>query len=491
MIIASLICLGRSSGFFEQTILYPNNGTGGSSFGSAVVLSSDGTRILVGALLDGTMGNYAGAVYVFEMNPTSDPSDWWKLRAVLHPNNGTDNGGFGSSLAFSSDGTRALVGAKGDGAVSVGVGAVYVFDAKPNNASDWTLQAVLYPRSGTGYPSFGDSMALSSNGSRAIIGAPHDNTLGPQVGAAYVFDVMNPNDDPTDWMEQAVLHPSNANATDRPDFGTSVAISSDGTRALIGAYGDDTMHDDAGAVHVYDVNPGNASDWMLRTMLFPSATLGLHFGISVALSSNGARALIGAHSEATLGSSAGAVYIFDANPKDDGNWTELAILYHPSNGTGWPQLGRSISLSSDGSRALVGAEGDDTVHNDAGAAYVFDANPSNSSDWRLQSRLYPRDGTGNPRFGRYAALSSDGTRGLVGAYGDNTTGAWAGAAYVFDTCPGGTILNNNGTECEPCPSDQVPNGNQTECILQEESNVDDNDDDGAASQSNWVSWFFF
>jgi FG-GAP repeat len=88
---------------------------------------------------------------------------------------------------------------------------------------------------------FGSSVALSSDGNTALVGAPFDKPITPSffpagVGTASVFSRKG-----TTWINQhTLLAPtSGADMEIGPgNFGTSVALSSDGNTALVGGPGD-------------------------------------------------------------------------------------------------------------------------------------------------------------------------------------------------------------------------------------------------------------
>jgi len=100
-------------------------------------------------------------------------------------------------------------------------------------------------------------------------------------------------------------------------------------------------------------------------------------------------------------------------------------------------FGRSVTLSSDGSTALIGTPGDDDPNGeDAGSAYVFDGS---GGSWTQQAKLAPDDGDNGDSFGESVTLSSDGSTALIGADEDedpNGSGdelfSGAGSAYVFE-----------------------------------------------------------
>src|SRR6185437_12310116 len=94
------------------------------------------------------------------------------LKQAMFTGTGEDSGAhFGSSVALSSDGSTALIGAADDNSF---VGAAYVFT---RTAGAWTQQpGRLTPNNNTGMSSFGEAVSLSGNGNIALIGGSFDNS---------------------------------------------------------------------------------------------------------------------------------------------------------------------------------------------------------------------------------------------------------------------------------------------------------------------------
>jgi hypothetical protein len=138
-----------------------------------------------------------------------------------------------------------------------------------------------------------------------------------------------------------------------------------------------------------------------------------NFGNSVSLSSDGSTALIGAYQD-----DLGSAYIFTRNGSV---WTQGAKL-NASDGASDDNFGCSVSLSSDGAIALIGASGNDL----SGSAYIFA--PTSWSDCTETVKLTASDGSTSDYFGSSVSLSSDGKTVLVGAYGDDNK---SGSAYIF------------------------------------------------------------
>ncbi|HEY1828006.1 MAG TPA: hypothetical protein VGF87_08300, partial [Acidimicrobiales bacterium] len=325
----------------------------GDGFGGSVALSSDGTTAMVGAAgVNGT-----GAVYVFHVaNETSWTSSSSPL-ATLTNNDGYETGdGFGSAVAFSNDGTVALISADNLGVT----GAAYIFHS--SGEASWTSSsspaATLTNGAGTQtLDDFGLSVSLSSDGTTALIGAYGVNG---RTGAAYVFHAAAEGSWSSSSSPATLTNGDGAGTFD--DVGYSVALSSDGTTALVGAMG-------LSVAYVYQVS--TEGSWASSPT--PKATLNDgrnndadFFGDAVSLSSDGTTALVGAYE---VNGITGAAYVFHTTAETA--WTSTGPVATLSNGAGrntFDDFGQSLTLSSDGTTALVGGQG---VNGNTGAAYIF------------------------------------------------------------------------------------------------------------------------
>jgi len=328
-------------------------------------------------------------------------------QAKLTASDGSYSDQFGYSVSLSSDGNTALIGAE---AATVGVnaqqGAAYVF---VRSGTTWSQQQKLTASDGAGYDEFGGSVSLSSDGNTALIGAHGALTT---KGAAYVFVRSG-----TTWSQQQKLTALDGALYNY--FGCSVSLSSDVATALIGAY-QATVGSNAqqGAAYVFANISGTWSQQQKLTSSDGAASD--FFGWSVSLSAD-STALIGAY-RATVGSNAqqGAAYVFVYG---DGSWSQRQKLT-ASDGVADETFGYSVSLSSDGSTALInGTQGS------IGAAYVF---VNSRGSWSQQAKLTASDGAALDDFGGSFSLSADGNTALIGA-SQATVGVndLQGAAYVF------------------------------------------------------------
>jgi len=124
------------------------------------------------------------------------------------------------------------------------------------------------------------------------------------------------------------------------------------------------------------------------------------------------------------GVGAGAAYVFKRNSSSD-QWEQVNKLM-ASDAQAGDYFGQSISISGD--YAIIGAYGEDTKGSLAGAAYVFKRNSSNGQ-WEQVNKLMASDAQAGDHFG--GSISIDGDYAIIGANHENTKGAEAGAAYVF------------------------------------------------------------
>src|ERR1043165_3360453 len=313
---------------------------------------------------------------------------------------------FGWSAALSSDGPIAAVGSDWDNS---GIGAITVLGRL---GRQWApLRSKLVAADGQGATrAFGRSISISDDGGTVLVGASEDNS---GVGAAHVFVRIGQT-----WSQQG----SKLVGTDRAGLGNagwSVALSSDGNTAAVGAYNDNAT---SGAVFVF-VRSGTT--WTQQgPKLTPTGATGsgVNFGISVALSADGNSLLAGAQSD---NGGTGAVFAFT---RSGSTWTQQAKLLATGGGGASPLFGVSGALNADATTAIIGARNDNSQ---TGAAYVFTRSGSN---WTQQgSKLTPIGGTGAGLFGQSVAINSAGDLPVIGAYADNSS---RGAAYLFTRSAG-------------------------------------------------------
>jgi hypothetical protein len=154
------------------------------------------------------------------------------------------------------------------------------------------------------------------------------------------------------WSQQAKLVGTDAvGALQR-----AVSLSADGNTAIVGGPGD---HGNSGAAWVFTRAAGV---WSQQAKLVGTGAVNAaEQGVSVTLSGDGDTAIVGGPSD---NSSAGAVWVFR---RSGGAWSQQERLVGMS-GIGDSLQGSSVSLSTDGNTAIVGAPND---NNRVGAAWVY------------------------------------------------------------------------------------------------------------------------
>ncbi len=318
-------------------------------------------------------------------------------------------GRFGRSVALSADGDTALVGAPRD---SGEAGAVWVLT---RSGSAWTQQAKLVggaEESGAGR--FGRGVALSADGDTALVGAPNDEG----GGAAWVFTRSG-----SAWTQQAKL--TGAGESGSGWFGQSVALSADGATALVGGYVD---HSDIGAAWVFArTGSGSGASWAQQgAKLTGGEESGEgEFGWSVALSTDGATALIGGRKD---GEGVGAAWVFARTGSGSGaSWAQQGAKLTGGEESGVGEFGQSVALSAAGDTALIGGFHDGSG---AGAAWVFTRTGSDAgASWAQQgAKLTGAGEAGAGYFGDAVVLTPDGGTALIGGVKD---GEQRGAAWLF------------------------------------------------------------
>jgi hypothetical protein len=326
----------RSGGVWsQQAELTPSDEMGNGEFGSSVALSSDGNTALIGGPGD---NNYAGATWVF----TRYGGVWSQQGLKLVGIGATSAAGQGTSVALSGDGNTALTGGPFDNSDG---GAVWVFTRA---GGVWSQQGSKLVGTGGSGGEQGWSVALSSDGNTALAGGPADTT---EAGAVWAYSRTAGV-----WNQQgSKLTPSDEAPSGR--FGFSVALSGDGSTALIGGPGNAGV----GAAWVFTNSGGAWSQQGLRLTASDETGAGF-FGRSVALSADGNTAVIGGPDD---NSYAGAAWVFT---RSAGVWNQQGAKLVASDEAGGGELGTSISLSGDGGTAVTGGPDDNSY---AGAAWVF------------------------------------------------------------------------------------------------------------------------
>jgi uncharacterized protein (TIGR03437 family) len=404
--VASLIC-STSPVLAQYTQqggkLTASGALGTPALGTSVAVSADGTTAIVGGPND---NNGAGAAWVF----TRVNSQWAQQSKLLGSEVAKGIAGQGASVALSADGNTAVIGGPNDNG---GTGAMWVF-TRANGV--WTQQAKLWGSVLQGLAHQGLSVAVSADGNTAMVGGDLYDGFN---GAAWVFRRVNGV-----WNIIPVTLVGSG-STPMSHQGAAVALSADGNTALIGGPGD---NNGAGSAWVFTFSNGTWTQQGSKLTGF-NATAEAAFGSSVALSADGNTALVGGPGDSN---DVGAVWVFT---RSNGQWTQQGPKILGSDLAPTRLLGKSVALTGDGNTALAGGPGGSTnifLRSPAiGATWVF---TRTSGVWNQQGPRLVGSGTvtNDALQGTSVSVSADGTRALVGGPTDN---GGAGAVWAFERPP--------------------------------------------------------
>jgi hypothetical protein len=284
----------------------------GDAFGHFVSISEDGNRVAVSSPWHNAGGTDTGQVQVFEWNGTT----WNQAGSALYGEAASDY--FGLDTALSADGTRLAVGTSYNDGAGEHAGHVRVFEW---DGSDWSQLGEDIDGENE-HHFFGESVALSDDGSRVVAGATQELNC-PYVSCPGQVRVL-------EWDGAAWLQVGDAiqGEAKGDEFGESVAVSGDGSRIIVGApkndNGNATDSKDYGHARVFD---WDGSAWVqLGDDIEGCTEVPCWLGKRVAIASDGTRIAVQVPLADTgiIGNSEGRVRIFD--------WT----------GTSWSQAGADL-----------------------------------------------------------------------------------------------------------------------------------------------------
>jgi hypothetical protein len=204
-----------------------------SGYLQGVAMSSSGSRIIIGAILNDGIGKAdCGHARIYDWSGES----WVQIGQDIDGEAAGDKSGL--SVAMSASGSRILIGASlndGNGKTDSGNARVYDW-----NGANWIQLGQDIDGEAAG-DNFGASVAISASGSRIVVGGPNNNGKGH----VRIFDWNGAS-----WIQFDQDIDGQA-AGDL--FGSAVAISNSGSIILVGAYKNDASGTNNGAVKVYQV----------------------------------------------------------------------------------------------------------------------------------------------------------------------------------------------------------------------------------------------
>jgi len=313
-------------------------------------------------------------------------------------------------------------------------GAVYIYTYSNGFWDGGVRIAAPTPVSGTADQYFGLSVAMNSAGTRVVVGSINDDTGGTDAGAAWVYSYIGGTWtlDTVSGVSTGRIQASNKGASDR--FGSSVAMSGDGTKIIVAARLEDTGVTDAGSAYIYTYSGSSWGDEKIIRAHDNASGGDAEFGWTargVAMSNDGTKVVVGApyhdlNASDAAATDAGAAYVFTYNSSGD-SWSEEQKIQASDIAAG-DLFGYCVDINSDGTKIVVGAVKEATGGSAAGAAYVY---TYNSGSWGSEQKIQASDKRLNTEFGTSASFNTDGTRVIVGARYEDEGSTNSGAAYIF------------------------------------------------------------
>ena len=273
----------------------------------------------------------------------------------------------------------------------------------------------------------GTSLSMSKDGSRLVVGAPENGIRAAYYGHMRVYEY---NSISGQWSQMGM----DLDGEDKNDnAGTSVTISGDGSRVAMGAPRSDsttTTESDVGSVLIFSFD---GSNWVASGNVIESEDRA-YLGGSIALSYNGTRVVVGgtAYTPPTTGASlsnAGSVSVYDFDSVGSA-WVQAGEII---NGIGYyDRFGSDVDISYDGTRIVVGAytsDGPDLDRNNIGQATAYQQD-TNSAKW-IQIGQIINGEQEDDYLGSSVTISGDGNVIAVGAPGNDDNEGNSGEVEMY------------------------------------------------------------
>jgi hypothetical protein len=218
----------NSSIWLEDQTVLPTDLESSSRFGSQVAM---GEHWLAVGDYSAQSTTGSGRVHLFHQDSGWDT--FIEMQVLEDPTTGNGNSRFGEVIAM--EGSLLTVGAKW-GSID---DFVYVYELADG---EWGLVATLTSPDGALVTGFGSALAIE--GDRIVVGASGADVGSTNDGAAWVFEARGDN-----WVATHLLTMTSPGSSDF--LGASVGF--DGGTVVAGAYNDDDVATNSGAVYVYDL----------------------------------------------------------------------------------------------------------------------------------------------------------------------------------------------------------------------------------------------
>ena len=266
-------------------------------------------------------------------------------------------------------------------------------------------------------------------GNICMVGAPNANVNGTSSGSIRVYSTSNEG---TTWGYITTIYPNDGGSG--MYFGYDMDLYDE--YLVVGAYGDDTLDSNAGAIYIFKTNNTGWETWyQVAKLTGDDSAAGDQYGHAVSIYKD--MIVVGARYNDEVDNNAGAVYTY-IKSGDNITFKEKITV---SGGASSDYFGFSLSVRED--MLIVGAYGVDDNGLTSGAAYIYKTS-NDGNNWYLKEKLIASDGASSAHFGY--AVDINNKYAVIGSYLDESKGS----IYVYNTLDGG---ENWGNEIKLRPSD--------------------------------------
>ena len=378
-------------------------------------VNKDGTTFVVGAPSKGGVGNGIrnGHVSVYQFNATSN----------RYTQVGPDIVGAadrtGTSLSISADGKTFVVGSPD---YNTGTGRVAVYQL--NSTIHEYIQFGLSLYGEAERDSFGMAVSISADGNTFVVGARNNNGNGSNSGHVRVYQLNS-------TMNTYTQMGSDIDGEGENDaFGAAVSISGNGAIFVVGAPFNSGKSTYAGHVRVYQWN-SLANRYIQLGSDIDGVEFGYNFGQSVSISEDATIFVVGGtlnypYGNETLSNSGYvSVYQFDSTLN---MYTKIGSDINGERQN--DSFGNPVSISADGKIFLAGASGNNGNGTNSGHTRIYQFNADTNSYSQLGTDI-DGEAPGDTFSGMSVSLSSDGSTFVVGANANDGNGLNAGHVRVY------------------------------------------------------------
>jgi cytoskeletal protein CcmA (bactofilin family) len=363
------------NGGFTQVGQNINGKVSDETGGHSISLSDDATLLAVGfpyLTYYGTVEN-PECVRVYEYNASVD--EWQQLgNDIVKPYSVSDWGGganrteFGCSVSLVKNNTNEIIVAVGlklasntnhsnhvgsDNNTNSSAGAVAVFKRNAGNTTvppiGWEQYGeVIFSQSNNAADQyFGSSVSLTNEGRTLAVGAPYWNNYQGFVEVWDYNSAITPK-----WVvrggstnQAKWLLKQTSSIVNNQVFGTSVQLSSDGDKIIIGA---PSMY--VGFVEIYTYDATNGWEIKGSRISQPNGDGDAKdsFGLSVAMNDECDTIVIGCPHNDVNNSEMGFISIYNYDDTNTNDWVEYQTIREEYNNSGLPRFGIAVSMSLDG-----------------------------------------------------------------------------------------------------------------------------------------------